>query len=96
MNPLPAPSTLRKNGFTYTQVCRGERSCVYEQLVTPEVKYYEVFIIKTRAEEKQFGKVYPAREVFPSNEDFGATAWSCRTLEKAMRRFNEIERGAVP
>jgi len=50
-----------------------------------------VFIIKVLPSILLFGKRLPEREVFPGNEDFGKTAWSCRTLVKAMERFNKLE-----
>jgi len=86
------PLKLRKNGFSYTQVCRGWRSFVYEQSVTPEIKYYEVFELRIQPECEIKGYFYPAKERFPGNEDFGKWAWTCRTLERAMERFNELER----
>ena len=86
------PLKLRKNGFNYTQVCRGWRSFVYEQLITPEIKYFEVFELRIQPEREKFGKLYPTKERFPGNEDFGVWAWTCRTLEKAMERFNELEK----
>jgi hypothetical protein len=86
------PLKLRKNGFIYTQVCRGVRSFVYEQTITPKIKYYEVFELRIQHEWEMNGYFYPAKERFPGNEDFGIWAWTCRTLERAMKRFNELEK----
>ena len=86
----------RKSGFVYTQVLRGKRSCIYEQEVTPEIKYYEVFILQIRKEKtikfKAGDKKIEAGEMWPNNEAFGKWAWTCRTLERAMERFNELEK----
>jgi len=82
---------LDKNGFKYTLVLRGQRSCIYEQEVTAKTKRYEVFLLKIRPAKVIFGKSYPAREVFPGNEDFGKWAWSCFKYEQALKRFNGLE-----
>lgn len=92
MNPQPLPARLRKNACEYTLVPRGTRSAVYAQRITPEIEYYEVFELRIQpAKMLPSGKSYPAKERFPSNEDFGGWAWSCRTLERTMERFKELE-----
>jgi hypothetical protein len=85
------PHFLHKNRFLYTLVSRGQRSCIYMQHVSAKTKCFEVFLIKTRPAKELFGKKYPAREVFPANEDFGYTAWSCNTLDRAKMRFINLE-----
>lgn len=85
------PPELQKNGFQYTLILRGHKSCIYKQHVTATIKHFEVFLIKTMPAKEIFGKQYPAREIFPANEDFGYTAWSCFTLDNAMNRFNHLE-----
>jgi len=85
------PAKLRKNGFLYTLVQRGRRSCIYRQDVSPGISNYEVFQLKIRPLWKIKGKVIPAREVFPSDGDFGIWAWSHRSREKAMQKYVELE-----
>ena len=94
-NIQPLPLKLSKNGFNYTQVLRGERSCVYEQMYFEEqgIKYYEVFLIKIQPQRKAFDKEYPAKERFPNDEAFGKWAWSFRNYEDAKWRFDELETG---
>jgi len=87
------PANLRKNGFDYTQVSRGERSCLYAQHVTPSVTYFEVFLIKISREICINGKIIQARERFPSNEDFGYSAWTYRNLARARGKFEVLEGG---
>jgi hypothetical protein len=51
---------------------------------------YEVFIVQTREAGEVFGREYPAREVYPGNEDFGVTAW-CYVDEKlALKRYKYL------
>lgn len=85
------PNELRKNGFIYTLVQRGQKSCIYEQGVSEELTRYEVFLIKIRPERNVKGKLLPATEVFPHNEAFGYTAWCCWDLPAAHSRFTKLE-----
>jgi len=83
----PLPDKLRKNGFNYTLVCRDGKLAIYRQEVTEKVQYFEVFVVKIKPESVFKGKVIPEREVFPSNEDFGKTAWSYRNYKDAEAKF---------
>jgi len=87
---IPLPNKLRKNGFNYTLIRREGSLCIYEQTYTDKIKYYEVFVAQVSPAKTIFGKEYQQRELFPSNTDFGKTAWSCRTLKNAIERMNEI------
>lgn len=48
---------------------------------------YEVFYPNRQAEGMIIDKLYPARETYPGNEDFGKTAWCFRSREAAERKF---------
>lgn len=85
------PHKLNKNGYSYVQIARGNRSCVYEQHVIDNIRYYEVFIIKISPERIFKGHVFEAHEKFPDNESFGATAWTFKTEEEAMKKYQELE-----
>jgi len=82
---------IRKNGFSYTQVVRTDRKAIYRQDVSPNVEYFEVFLIRTRPERTVKGKLIPAGEAFPTDEDFGKTAWSFRSYEKALAKFKSLD-----
>jgi hypothetical protein len=86
------PLLLKRNGFAYTLVYRTARVCIYEQAITENVKAYEVFVPRTtEAAILPSGNRVDACELFPRNEDFGYTAWSCATLEKALKRLQALE-----
>jgi hypothetical protein len=87
------PPVLERNGFRYTLVLRGKRLCIYQQEVTKDVCYFEVFLIKTRPERQLCGKTLPAQEIFPNDEAFGYWAWSYRKYEHTFHRFTELENG---
>jgi hypothetical protein len=86
----PLPKKLRKNGFDYSLVIRNEKVAVYEQGYSKNLKYYEVFIVRIKPAIKFKGKDIPQREIFPSDGDFGKTAWSCRTMEEAFKNLIEL------
>jgi hypothetical protein len=83
-------TTLRKNDFTYTQVLREGRSCIYRQQVLEDLNYFEVFTVKVKPQALFKGKLIPEREVFPYDEDFGKTAWCCKTYDEAKFRFKTL------
>lgn len=85
------PHKLNKYGYLYVQIARGNRSCVYEQHVIDNIRYYEVFIIKISPERIFKGHIFEAHEKFPDNESFGATAWTFKSKEEAMKKYQELE-----
>ncbi len=87
----PLPHIMRKNGFTYTQVRRGVKSCIYVQGVSENTACYEVFLIKITLGHQFKGKIIEAHERFPHNEAFGKWAWTFKSYEGALERFNELE-----
>jgi hypothetical protein len=89
------PVYLRKNGFNYTQVHRGGRSCVCAQEASYRKFYSELLLIKVKSEHVFNEKHFPAKEWFPPNEAFGKWAWSYQSIEKALIAYNRLE-GASP
>lgn len=86
---------VKKNGFTYTLVQRNERAAMYETSISDGTNpYYEVFQIKTApgGESTISGKLitFSPHERFPSNEDFGKSAWCYRYKDKAEAKYAEI------
>jgi hypothetical protein len=88
---ITLPNDIRKNGFSYKQVLRGDRSCIYEQRVGQKIIAFEVFMIRVMQEKSFMGKIFKEREIFPSNEDFGKTAWTYWTIEEAMVKYLKLE-----
>ena len=74
-------------GLTAKLVERTKNKAIY--LRSDDV--YEVFKIKIApAGMSQREQFYPEREIYPNNEDFGKTAWTYRTLDKAKRKYDKI------
>lgn len=86
------PGEISKNGYLYILVQREERKAIYKQTYKDILVGYEVF--KIRIQRARFshmlGRSIPECERFPCNEDFGRTAWSCRDLNSALIRYNNI------
>ena len=85
------PANLFRNGFRYNLVQRGQRSCIYRQDVAPGICYWEVFKLKIRPTWTIKGKIIPTKEVFPGDDAFSLWAWSYRSYEKAMEKYEEVE-----
>lgn len=68
------------------QIKRVNNICLYQR--TDDI--YEVFIPKILPAGDVFGKSYPERESYPSNEDFGRTAWCYKNIEQAEKKFNKL------
>ncbi len=91
-NSFNIPQYLNYHGYDYTQVCRGDKSCLHRQTLEGKTISFEVILIRIQPKTTLYGKVYPAREHWPKDTDFGMTAWAYWTLERAMEKYNELER----
>jgi len=88
---IPLDEIINKNNYTYTQVLKGMRYCLYEQRGVANMRCFELFEIKVLEPMELNGKKYEEREVFPKDKDFGKTAWTICDWEKALAKFNELE-----
>ena len=88
---IPLPTILNKNTYTYVLYQKGIRATIYEQWSEDKLIAYEVFKKKVSREKVFKGFVFPAREKFPRNEDFGYSAWTYKNKYNALKKFNEIE-----
>jgi hypothetical protein len=77
---------------TYTQIARTETFAIYERSVNGVPKDYEVFEIKILPKGTQIFTTFTEddQEKYPSNSQFGMSAWSCLTKERAMQRYDEL------
>ena len=82
---------IYKNNYTYTQVLKGKRYCLYEQNGIANMRCFELFKIKISREKNINGLIIESKEQFPKDIDFGKTAWTICDWEKALAKFNELE-----
>ena len=90
---------IKKNGFMYRLVKRGEKTLIYSQhpiedgVVNDKPCAFEVFSSKISPPKIAFKKPYEAYEMFPGNGVFGIWAFACGDMERAEVRFKELETG---
>jgi hypothetical protein len=87
---------IESRGYLYRQVYVDVNRiyCIYEQL-WPETKKrisFEVFKIKRSEETEIYGRKYGKKENFPGNNDFGKTAFSVTSLERAHQKIEFLEK----
>ena len=73
-------------GLTAKCVKRTDKKALYYR----NDNVYEVFRVIIAEATEIFGRKYPRKENYPSNEDFGKTAWTYTEEKNAIRRYNEI------
>lgn len=89
------PTRIEKKGFVYEQIKRNDFKAIYSQSnKMGNLIGHEVFYIGKAKESEAFGVMFPAREVYPCDNDFGVTAWSLGiNPDRAMRKYEGLERG---
>jgi hypothetical protein len=88
---IPLDEIINKNNYTYTQVLKGKRYCLYEQNGIANMRCFELFEIRISREKNINGLIIESKELFPKDTDFGKTAWAICDLDKALAKFNELE-----
>lgn len=80
--------------LVYTQVIRSDKAAVYKRSRNGKIREFEVFKIKVLPKgTKIFSQTLEDdEERYPSNGDFGKTAWSCLLEKRAMERFHELNK----
>ncbi|GEM_PF-6092091 len=73
----------KKYGYHLNQIFRDNNTAIYKQSDDERAYGFEVFEIKTAKEGMVFNKLQPAREVYPSSEQFGQFAFSVNTIVRA-------------
>jgi len=81
---------VKKNGFLYKQIYRENDVALFEQIDLDNnlTIAYEVFKISIMKPNNYITDYF---EKFPSNEDFGKTAWTFNNIEKATETYNVLK-----
>ncbi len=87
------PETKKKNGFIYRLIKRTLNTAMYSQESdnVSAIIGYEVFKVRQRILNIPGAKNQKI-EHFPSNSDFGKTAWAYSTFEMAEKKYLKLER----
>ena len=72
--------------LTAKLIMRTDEKAMYERWDN----VWEVFRIKIQGDCHILNRFYPKHEVYPGNEDFGATAWCFSEKKWAIERYNKI------
>lgn len=96
---------VRKNGFDYKLVARSDKAAMYEQLEEngEPTDHWEVFNIITTPYRSEMRKFYTRmkrefkeenfaeyKEHFPTDNDFGYTAWTFTDFDEAKEKFKSL------
>jgi hypothetical protein len=76
-----------------TLIKRNENIAVYSLRYTENpdlIVGYDIFKIQISPQEIVFGKNYEERETYPSNGQYGTSAWSYTTLEAVDKKYGEL------
>ena len=88
----PLSQKIKYKGYGYTQVLKGKRYCLYEQNGIVNMRCFELFEIKISREKNINGLIIESKELFPKDSDFGKNAWTICDWERALAKFNELEK----
>ncbi len=92
----PLAETVKKHGYDYFMVKRDGNVAMYSQFDGDHCVGYEVFIVKTvTATTWPNGTVSPEREMFPSDCNFGSTAFTSSSREMAETLFEKLKNGNI-
>lgn len=87
------PHIFNRNSHIYSLYQRGIQTVIYTQCIDNSLVGYEVFKIRIQSKHTlPDGKIVSAKEKLPNDENFGVWAFAYRTLDKAIQKFEELER----
>lgn len=80
------PEGTGVHGLSARLIKRQGKLCMYER----SDHVFEVFIVKIQKACEMFGRTYPKKEVYPSNESFGVNAWCYNDKKEAEKKFTRL------
>ena len=86
---------FKRDGFTHELIKREGLVCLVKRS-KPAHWHYEVIKLRIRSAEEAFGKFYPERETYPSDEEWGTNGFTfvCTDLERANECFQCLSKTA--
>lgn len=86
------PTTFRKHGYDFELVEREEKKAIYAQSYEGRILAFEVIKIRVRPPQTNvfLGREDPAREVYPTSEQWGRQGWTICEKDKAMEKYNSL------
>lgn len=96
---IPLAMNFDKSGWHFEQLKRNCQAAIYKRtnIVIPEAIYFETIkiIIQDDKVARIAGNVvmFPSREIYPTDEQFGLLGKCCMSLEKAEAYYREFTVG---
>lgn len=81
---------FKKSIFDQFIIERTESKAIYSQSYNNQIIGYEVFKIKIAKDADLMGRFIQGGERYPSDNDFGISAWSIRDYDKALSRYSKL------
>ncbi|MBX2842164.1 MAG: hypothetical protein KTR26_10350 [Flammeovirgaceae bacterium] len=84
LNHFQIPQKIKKNGYDYQLLVKADFKAIYQQNLEGKQIGYEVILLENSTAKNK------ASKVFPSNEDFGKTAWAIKSEERAYQFYQSL------
>jgi len=85
------PTQFKKKGFTYTQLKREGKKAIFQQTrAGSSLNNYEVVKIGRHNGYVMGGMAIEPAETYPGSSLWGITAWTCTSIDDAMRRYDAL------
>lgn len=89
------PTTIKREGFTWTLLERDGMLAIYEQRKTytdsvPDFVRYETVIIRNHTKDNDFTGTKAGDERLPSPTEWGIYGWTYTTIEQAREKMSKI------
>ena len=85
------PAQFKKKGFVYTQLKREGNKAIFQQTrADSALNNYEVVKIGRHNGYVMGGSHIEPSETYPGSSLWGITAWTCCSIEDAMRRYDAL------
>lgn len=88
------PQRFLRHGFEFQQIARGKRALCYKKQIPnqPQTAVYEVFKIKIQPQRRFKSFEFERAEIYPCNESFGFWAFTFKSENQALEKFNTLEK----
>jgi hypothetical protein len=85
------PAQFKKRGFNYTQLKRDGMKAIYQQTrADSSLNNYEVVKLGRHNGYNMGGSYIEPAETYPGSSLWGITAWTCCSIDDAMRRYDAL------
>lgn len=86
------PTSFKKKGFTYNQLKREGKKAIYQQTRDgSSLSNYEVVKIGRHNGYNMGGSYIEPSETYPGSSLWGITAWTCCSIDEALKRYNQLD-----